>query len=358
LIPSDKIGARKRQRKPISYRFTLITVLLVILAFGVAAPSFLYVYLLSPESSNKRAAKVLISIPAGTNERQIGAMLEQKHLVRHAFGFVLATRIGRLTGKMHSGSYEISPAMPPSQIASIIAYGLTSNDSVVIPEGFTNAQIAARFAARGIVDEASFASLIHDQGRSFRIGKFVPPNDNLEGYLFPDTYVIAKGTTERKIVIMMLHSFEVQALQHNNGELAHVKDLSRVINLASLVEREAKTDADRPLIAAALSNRLKRGMRLECDASVEYALPAHKSRLFYKDLRVESPYNTYLHAGLPPTPIANPGLPSIEAALHPAKVGYLYYVARPDGSHIFTSTLAQHLKAVAKVRAMRLDAKH
>ena len=314
------------------------------------------VYLLAPESANKASPKVIVAIPTGSNERQIGSILEQAHLIRHSLGFVLAVRIGHLNGKLRAGQYEISPAMPPSQIASIIALGLTSNDDVVIPEGFTNAQIAARLAARGMVNEQVFLSLVRDHGRSFRIGKFIPVSNNLEGYLFPDTYRILKGMTEREIVEMMLHNFDVRVLHWNQGELGRSKNLSQVVNLASLVEREAKTDADRPMIAAALSNRLKRGMRLECDASIEYALPEHKSRLFYRDLRVESPYNTYLHSGLPPTPIANPGLPSIEAALRPANVNYLYYVARPDGSHIFSATLAEHNKAVADARALRISA--
>ena len=140
-------------------------------------------------------------------------------------------------------------------------------------------------------------------------------------------------------------------LSLDNGYLAkNPGKLGNTMKMASLVEGEAEVDGDRPKIAAALSNRLNIGMRLQCDASIEYILPSHKKRLYYKDLKVDSPYNTYLHAGLPPTPIDNPGVPSILAAMHPSKAGYLFYVARPDGTHIFSDTLSEHDKAIAMLR--------
>lgn len=309
----------------------------------------------SPVSTDKSARMVLVAIPPRSSARQIGEILARKKLVRKATGFVLAAKWAGVGGKMKAGRYELSPYMTPREIAMKMAFGLTAQDYITIPEGFTVAQIARRLAEHHMADEAKFLALARTKGRSFRSVGFQPPNDNLEGYLFPDTYRISKGTTESEIITQMLRDFDQHVLTGADKALIaqYPGGLAAAVNLASLVEREAETDADRPLIAATLSNRLKRGMRLQCDATVQYALPQHKTRLLYSDLRVDSPYNTYKYAGLPPTPICNPGLPSIEAALKPASVDYLFYVAKPDGSHIFSATLAEHDHAVAQMRALR-----
>ena len=334
-------------------RLAIVSVLLVIAAIAVLGGVLLETSLLSARSTTGPAHMAYIVVRPGMTEREIGAELEKKHLVRRALGFVLAARLDGTSGKMKSGRYQLSSAMKPQQMAALIALGQTAPVPIVIPEGFTVAQIARRLASHGDVDEAEFLRLARTEGRSFHGNGFTPPGDNLEGYLFPDTYDIPKGTSARDIVTMMLKEFSEKIVAPNRRDFTSDEKLRNTIILASLVEREAEVDADRPLVAAALTNRLKIGMRLQCDATVQYALPGHKARLFYKDLRVESPYNTYLHAGLPPTPIANPGVSSVLAALHPARADYLYYVARPDGRHIFTATLADHNRAVAQMRALR-----
>ena len=307
---------------------------------------------LAPASTDKNAPSVLVAVPRGANARQIGDLLAAKHLVLYASGFALAARLEGVGDKMRAGRYELSPAMPPRQIAELIALGRTANDFVTVPEGYTVAQIARRLAERGMAGEEEFLTCAQKQGRTFHIAGWTPSDDNLEGYLFPDTYRIPRGTTPRRIIEQMLGEFHSRVLLPHKADFARYPGgLPAAITLASLVEREAEVDTDRPLIASALENRLRRGMRLQCDATVQYALPEHKSRLYYADLRVDSPYNTYLYAGLPPTPIASPGLPSIEAALHPAATNYLYYVARPDGSHIFSATLAGHDRAIQTLHA-------
>ena len=222
--------------------------------------------------------------------------------------------------------------MPPRQIAALMALGEIAGNVVTVPEGFTVRQIARRLGEAGLVNEAQFLTLAETQGK---------------------TYTVPKGATPREIVQQMVANFDARVVKPYGAAASHAPGgLAGTITLASLVEREAEVDSDRPLVAAVYLNRLKAGMRLQCDATVQYALPAHKARLFYADLRVESPYNTYLHPGLPPTPIACPGLPSIQAALHPAPVKYLYYVAGPDGRHhIFSTTLAQQDQAIARVHA-------
>ena len=253
-----------------------------------------------------------------------------------------------LSGEMHAGHYALSPAMPPRQIAARMALGETAQGVVTVPEGYTVRQTARRLAEHHLVDEAQFLALAQTQGRTFHVGKWAPPDNNLEGYLFPDTYTVPKGATARDVVQIMLDNFGRRVLTPRGAEARGFPGgLPAAVTLASLVEREAEVDGDRPLIAAVYRNRLKAGMRLQCDATVQYALPEHKGRLLYSDLRVNSPYNTYTHRGLPPTPIASPGLPSIQAALRPARSDYLFYVARPDGSHVFSATLAEHDRARA-----------
>jgi len=179
------------------------------------------------------------------------------------------------------------------------------------------------------------------------------PGDTLEGYLFPDTYRIESSQSERGIIAQMLRRFDRVVWQDLfDGRPAYQgRTISDIIVLASLVEAEAKRDDERPTIAGVFVNRLARGQRLECDATVQYALGENrKPRLMHEDLLIESDYNTYLHPGLPPGPICSPGEASIRAAMSPADVPYLYYVAGPDGSHVFSRTFADHQAAIARLR--------
>ena len=354
----EKSKPRRRRTSPPAGRVGRLAAIMVSLLF--VAVAFLIglgtlTDILGPVTTDVHAPTVLVSIPPGATAKEIGAILTRKHLVRRPSSFVLAARIDGLSGKMKSGRYELSPAMPARQMALVIALGQTATNVITIPEGFTVRQIARRLAKAQLANESAFLQLAQTQGKTFATKDFTPPTDNLEGYLFPETYTVPKGTSERDIIALMLGQFVQRVWRPYGAELqASPGGADAAITLASLVEREAETDDDRPKIAAALRNRLAIGMRLECDATIQYALPEHKSRLFYRDLRVNSPYNTYRHKGLPPTPIANPGLPSILAALHPASVDYLFYVAGPDGKHhIFSRTLAAHNQAVARMRALR-----
>jgi len=338
-------------------RSATLLVVLLILALTLVGGVLYTVQLLAPVSGDKNAPLALVTIPPGKSAKQIGQILARRHLIRSALSFVMASRMDGLSGNMKAGHYELSPAMPPRQIAALLALGETTNGVVTIPEGYTARQIARRLAKQGLVDEQQFLTLAQTRGRSFHAHGWTPPDDNLEGYLFPDTYDVPKGSSAHDIIQMMLENFQKRVVIPDGFKADRFPGgLPDAVTLASLVEREAEVDADRPLIAAVYLNRLKRGMRLQCDATVQYALPEHKSRVLFADLRVDSPYNTYRHAGLPPTPIANPGLPSIEAALHPAHVNYLYYVAGPGGRHLFSATLAgqdQNIQERNKLRAIQ-----
>ena len=333
-------------------RSAALLILLLFAALIVAAGVLYTIELLGAVSGNPKAPTVLVTIPPGKSARQIGEILARKHLIRSPLSFVFASRMDHLSGEMHAGRYALSPAMPPRRIAALMALGETASNTVTVPEGFTVRQIARRLSGAGLADETQFLTLAETQGKTFSVSGWRPPNANLEGYLFPDTYTIPKGATPREIITQMLQNFQTRVVVPDGKASARAPGgLPAIITLASLVEREAEVDSDRPLIAAVYRNRLALGMRLQCDATVQYALPTHKTRLFYADLRVDSPYNTYKYAGLPPTPIACPGLPSIAAALHPASVDYLYYVAGPDGKHhVFSRTLAEQTAAIARVR--------
>jgi UPF0755 protein len=351
---NEQRSSRGPKTAPRIIRSAAWFITLFLIAISVLVAMVAITRSLAPVSINRNAPAVLVDVPKGVNSQGIGRILFRRHLVRSALAFALAARMAGVSGRMRAGLYELSPAMPPSQIAQLIALGHVAEDLVTIPEGFTVAQIARRLARHGMANEQSFLTLAHTQGRTFTVNGWTPPNDNLEGYLFPDTYRVPHETTERQIITQMLTEFQVRVAQPDRVLFAHYPGgLPAAITMASLIEREAEVPSDRSLIASALDNRLKIGMRLQCDATVQYALPHHKGRLMDADLRVASPYNTYLHSGLPPTPIANPGLPSINAALHPATTNYLFYVARPDGRHIFSTTLAQHDHSIALVRAMQ-----
>jgi UPF0755 protein len=182
------------------------------------------------------------------------------------------------------------------------------------------------------------------------------PTPTLEGYLFPATYTFAEGTTPRAAVAQMVARFE-SAWKPEWNERLQALAMSRhdAMTLASIVEEEARRPEERPVIAAVYLNRLRKGMRLQADPTVQYLLPRHTARVLYRDLEIDSPYNTYRRAGLPPGPIGSPGAPSIEATLHPANVPYLFFVAHPDGHHEFRTTFAEHARAIQEVRRLARD---
>jgi UPF0755 protein len=219
---------------------------------------------------------------------------------------------------------------------------------VTIPEGFSISQIAPLLESKLTAPADSVSAAVSDTALLHQLDV---PTKTLEGYLFPDTYTFADGTTARAAVDVMVRRFEQVWKPEWTARLDTVH-LSRndVMALASIVEKEARLPEERPVIAAVYLNRLKAGMLLQADPTVQYALGKHVARVFYKDLEVESPYNTYKHTGLPPGPIASPGKPSIVAALNPANVPYTYFVAHPDGHHEFTTSFAAHTVAVRGAR--------
>ena len=294
----------------------------------------------------------IVVIPPGASSGEIGRVLQAAGVIRRSSHFVLAVRLRRLTRALQGGEYLLSPSMTLLDIVDVIAHGQVVLHPITIPEGFTAAEVVDGLAWEGLGERARLAEIV-ERGADLFPHEFLhgTPVRSLEGYLFPDTYLLPRGIPEREVIRALLDRFEQVVVPIWKTE-GGGRSLQEVITLASLVEREARLPQERALIAGVLVNRLHRGMRLEVDATVLYALGRHKSVVTYKDLEVNSPYNTYRHAGLPPGPIANPGLAAIRAALAPATTNYLYYVARPDGSHVFSRTYQEHLAAIRRYRSV------
>lgn len=314
-----------------------------------------------PVSGDKTPVRV--TIPQGASARTVARVLDDSRLIRSRLVFLLTCRMSGSSGDLKPGVYQLNRAMNAAAIIKQLVAGNTVESWVTIPEGKTLREIADILEAKNLVDSATFLRLATSSGREFYSYPFVYSN-NLEGYLFPDTYLVERGTSAEQVIDTMLRNFERRVLEAGRERISRFAvsrlqtrafdaGLHKVLVVASLVEREARVPADRAKIAAVIWNRLAKGMRLEVDATVTYELGvsrANKARVYYSDLRKDSPYNTYMHAGLPPAPICNPGLASIMAAIEPAATSDLFYVARPDGSHVFSRTLAEHNAAKQAIR--------
>jgi len=294
----------------------------------------------------------IVASPPGASTWQIGERLTQAGVIHSPRALVAAARLRRARGRLRHGEYALAPTQGALEIVDVLTHGRGLLHRVTIPEGFTIRQIAEALAAAGVARRDRFIELAAHRGRSVgRPSIAARPVDSLEGYLFPDTYHLPRSLDEEAVIGAMLDRFD-EAVGPGLHDAARARGLTlhQLVTVASMVEREAQVPAERPVIAGVIYNRLARGMRLEIDATVLYALGRHKDRVTLADLGVDSPYNTYRHEGLPPGPIASPGLAAITAAATPAEVPYLFYVLKPDGSHHFSRTLVEHLAAVRRYR--------
>ncbi|MBV8581070.1 MAG: endolytic transglycosylase MltG [Candidatus Eremiobacteraeota bacterium] len=281
-----------------------------------------------------------VVIPRGATFAQVVAALDDAHILQHPLAFRLLARLRRVDADVKAGEYRFPAHQTSDDILQRLVRGEQFAVWVTIPEGFTAREIGAALASRSLGAPDDFDHVfLHDGG--IELGGVHTPN--LEGYLFPSTYLVPIGSTPQQAATILVDEFRRELPR---DAAARAKALGRtvpeVVTIASLVEREGKVDEDRPLIASVIYNRLRLGMPLEVDAAIEYTFPEHHDVITKRDLQVDSPYNTYRHTGLPPTPIANPGKASLDAAFRPAKSDYLYYVAKPDGHSAFAKTLEEH----------------
>ncbi|MGD9519834.1 MAG: endolytic transglycosylase MltG [Armatimonadota bacterium] len=294
----------------------------------------------------------LVKIDKGSSGWATICLLKREGIIRSELAaWLYAIGFGQLR-RFKAGYYDLSPALSTCEILKTIADGKVAQRRVVVTPGLRLTQIADRVAASGLTSREDFLAAAIATNYVSEIDMPLPEGRTLEGYLFPATYTFAFGTPAREIVRRMVQAFYDSFYKPYAQEIVHRgSSLHELVTMASLVEGEAARDSERPIIAGVLYNRLRKGMRLQCDATVQYALGRHKPRLFFRDLKVESPYNTYLHDGLPPGPIGSPGLASLLAALRPAKHDYLFYVAKGGGYHQFTRTYAEHQQAIARIRS-------
>ncbi len=294
-------------------------------------------------------AAVRVIVPKGSSFAAASDSLAHAGIVRYPLLFRILARVKGDDRNIKPGTYLLKRGTPWSDILSALNGGRGLVNTVTIPEGFSLQQIMPLLAVTLRVPLDSVKAAVRDTAQLARLDI---PTRTLEGYLFPDTYAFPEGTTARQAVSEMVKRFEREWKPEWNSRLtALALNRNDIVTLASIIEKEAKRPEERPVISAVYHNRLRHGMLLQADPTIQFALGRHTPRILYKDLQVESPYNTYKHAGLPPGPIASPGGPSLVAAIYPANVSYLYFVADSDGHHEFRTTLAQHDSAKGTVRA-------
>ncbi|MEK7565768.1 MAG: endolytic transglycosylase MltG [Patescibacteria group bacterium] len=268
---------------------------------------------LQPINSGDKATKIFVINP-GDGVKEISRKLKTENLIRDQVAFFILVKIENLERKIQAGDFRLSPSMPAQIIAESLTHG-TLDNWITIPEGWRSEEILEYLKMSG------------DWKKD-------------EGKLFPDTYLIPKNATASDIRKIMLANYE--------RKTTDLQMTDQVLIIASLIEREARTEEDRPLVASVIYNRLEANMALDIDATVQYALGSWKKDLTLEDLKIKSPYNTYLNSGLPPGPISNPGLSAITAALNPAKTDYYFYISDKTGKMHFSQTLSEHNANVIK----------
>lgn len=321
--------------KKISTFFTIVSLFFIFIVL-----LYITLKIFIPQRGDISPDEIEIKIKTGMSVRAIASELERARIVRSAEDFILAAKILRETSNLKAGRYSISPKLSIYKVLKIISEGKISNSKIVIPEGLTSYQIAAILKDMLEIDSSTFVKLIKND--KF-ISQFEIDVTSLEGYLFPNTYYFPWGITEKQIVKIMVDEFwknVTDSLQNETAEKGWT--LHQIITLASIIEGEAMVDSERVIVSAVYHNRLKRGILLQADPTIQYIIPDGPRRLLNKDLAIDSPYNTYRYIGLPPGPVNNPGIKSIIAALRPASVDYIYFVAKGDGTHVFSKSLREH----------------
>ncbi len=317
----------------------------VLIVAAILAAGAWFGYAIWGDKSHPEGTKEVI-VARGSTFHDIATQLAGAGIIANETAFRLYAKIEHADTTAHAGEFRFPPHQTASQVlAQLESGGAQVAKWVTIPEGFTAKQIAQRLQDEGVGDARAYESaFLHD---SIVVGG--ARTKNLEGFLFPSTYLIPNDAAPKTVEDILIAQFRKE-LPHDAEQKARARGLTvpQVVTLASLIEREAKADDERPLMAGVYYNRLRLGMPLEVDATIEYALPEHHDVITYGDLKIDSPYNSYLHPGLPPTPIANPGGPSLQAAFNPKPSPFLYYVYKGNGHHAFARTLAEQNANIAK----------
>lgn len=317
-----------------------------VIAAGIYASVSLYAEKASGPAVPGSPDIVQVTIPSGAGTERIAEILQENGLINSVWVFKLRTKSGGYEGRYQAGHYSLSPGMYMAEIMENLLSGKGDTLRFTVPEGYDIKRVTEKLSGEGLVDAEAFAAELESGVFDYWFLADVPAGpDRLEGFLFPETYEIFADADEHDVIDKMLYQFSKVFTEEY---YARAEDLGmsvrQVITLASIIEREALIPEDRPVIASVFYNRMEIGMPLQSCATVQYILGEQKPRLSTADTQIESPYNTYLHTGLPPGPIASPGADSIKAALYPADTEYLFFLAKGDGSHAFSENYDQFLR--------------
>jgi len=318
--------------------FLLLCLLCLFTAAGVAGWFGLYVTTPSPGDG-----QVTVVIPKGAGVRQIKTILGQQEIIKDDVRFLALARLVKEGKQLKAGEFQISRGLTPLEVLRYLATAKPVQYRVTVPEGLTMVQIVEIFAKDHWVDPDTFLQLCHN--REF-IDSLDIEADSLEGYLFPETYSLVRNGIDEKTIINAMVSRFFQVWERVEKPETLPLPIHQLVTLASIVEKETGAAEERPRIASVFYNRLAKGMRLQSDPTTIYGIKNFNGNLTRADLKKETPYNTYVIAGLPPGPICNPGRAAFEAVLHPAETSFYYFVSKNNGSHYFSSTLKEHNKAV------------
>jgi len=334
----------------LSHRWPLVAAAAGLSAFALAGAGWLH-FRAQLEPAASGGATAIFTIEPGASVASVARELEGRNLIRDARAFRLLARLEQSEGSLHVGQYEVSPASGAPEILRTFVEGRVMTHALVVPEGFTAAEIAARLDDQDLCDGEAFLALVRDPASGERFGVEGP---TLEGYLFPETYHFPRGLEPEAVVRTMVDEFLAAwtefALEARNQR----RSMHEVVTLASIVEKETGVAEERPRIASVFLNRLGRGMRLESDPTTIYGIPDFDGNLRRVHLEDDAnPYNTYRVQGLTPTPIANPGADALRAVLWPEDTEYLFFVSRNDGTHAFARNYTEHNRNVDRFQRRR-----
>lgn len=321
---------------------TTCAVLLVGFALSCGSPE--------PAAYQSVADKIMITIPRGATYYQALDTLESRGLITNRDWFSFYARVRGLPANLKSGVYLFEPDESWSTIVSTLKKGRGMESRFTVLEGMMGFEVAERARSWLGVPTGAFRTAMRDTALQRELGLSATPA-GVEGYMYPTTYVVPMRMPARELVTLMVNEFLARWQPEWDARLVELKmTRHELVTLASIIEAEVRYSPDRPYVSAVYHNRLKRGMSLQADPTVVYAHGRRLRRVWEKHLRIKSPYNTYLNPGLPPGPINQPSDSSLIAALYPATIGYLYFVAQPDGKHVFSASYADHLAAIKRVR--------
>ena len=333
-------------QKKVVFGIPLLAILFFLLVVFVVIP-------LSGASSytGERGVPIYFTVRPGMSVREIGKELAERGVVESETKFWWTAKLNGFENKVKSGTFALETGMGARDALEMLVYGNTVVIRFTIPEGFSVREIAARLEDEGLVRADEFMRL----ARTYRPYPYIEEHAHTryaaEGFLFPDTYEINGAFDAARIMEMMAENFDRRLTQEMRDRAKEMHlSIYELVTLASLVEKEAYHEEDRPIIAQIFLKRLRLGMPLQADPTVQYLLDAPKEDLLYRDTEIDSPYNTYQNTGLPPGPIASPGTASLTAVLHPAETNYLYFVADRNGNNYYATNYADHLALVDRVR--------